>query len=80
MMPIYKKYMDEGRVLIHEHPKTATSWTLREVLAIQQEGGVQLFQADHCMYGLKTWGDHRGIHVAAQKPKTPMTNSRATGR
>ena len=31
------------------------------------------------MYGLKTWGAHRGEKVPARKPTTFMTNSRAIG-
>ena len=32
------------------------------------------------MYGLKTWGSHRGDKVAARKPTVFMTNSRAIGK
>ena len=41
---------------------------------------MDVYEADHCMYGLKTWGKHRSQLVLAKKPTKFMTNSRTIGR
>ena len=47
---------------------------------ILRQAGVELVEADQCMYGLKTWGSSRSQLVLAKKPTKFMTNSRSIGR
>ena len=68
VISLYKRQVQEGRVLLHEHPKTAKSWSLKEVERMMNKEGVSLYHADQCMYGLKTWGAHREDTMAAKKP------------
>ena len=72
--------MDSGRVFIHEHPRSATSWALKEVKKIMDQAGVSVYQADQCMYGLKTKSCRQGSEMAAKKPTKFMINSRALGQ
>ena len=44
------------------------------------EARVALVEADQCMYGLKTTGEHNKTQVPANKPTKLMTNSRALGQ
>ena len=78
-MKLYRMQAGAGRMFLHEHPLTATSWRMPEVQAVANLAGIQSVVADQCMYGLKTWGAHRGEKVPARKPTTFMTNSRAIG-
>ena len=39
-----------------------------------------MYEADQCMYGLKTWGKNKSELVLAKKPTRFLTNSRALGR
>ena len=44
-----------------------------------REVGVDVVEADQCMYGLRTWGKSRAQLVLAKKPTRLMTNSRSIG-
>ena len=70
---------DEGRTFLHEQPAYATSWVLPEIRKVMREEGVDVWQADQCMYGLRTWGRNKSISVPAKKLTRIMTNSRALG-
>ena len=67
-------------MLVHEHPARAKSWMMEEVKKLMNTEGVTVYEADQCMYGLKTRGAHKGVMVPAKKPTKFMTNSRALGR
>ena len=76
---MYKKQIDQGRLFLHEHPATATSWSLEEVGKVATYAGVDIITADLCMHGLMTTGPHK-IPTPAQKKTKFMTNSTAIGK
>ena len=76
---LYKKQVDAGRVFIHENPAHAKSWALPCIKRIMREAGVNVVEADQCMFGLKTWGKNRSQLVLAKKPTKFMTNSSVIG-
>ena len=56
LIKLYRKRVDNGRVLLHEQPAHAKSWMTPEIRSMMREAGVTVVEADQCMYGLKTWG------------------------
>ena len=77
---LYKKQIEAGRLFLHEQPAHARSWALPCIRNILREAGVEVAEADQCMYGLKTWGKTKECLVLAKKPTRFMTNSKALGR
>ena len=65
VIQLYRKQLEAGRVLLHEHPASAKSWSLAEVQKLGKEQSVAIYRADQCMYGLKTWARGRKEMVAA---------------
>ena len=61
----YEKQVRVGRVFVHENPTRAKSWDLPEIRKMMRKTGVDVFEADQCMYGLKTWGKSRSQLVLA---------------
>ena len=53
---LYRKQVEGDRVFIHEQPAHATSWALPVIRKMMEETGVDVVEADQCMFGLKTWG------------------------
>ena len=51
---IYNAQVKEGRFFIHEHPKSATSWSMPEIVEVLAVRGVDVAEVDLCAYGLKT--------------------------
>ena len=80
VISLYRAQLSEGRVFLHEHPSNATSWGIGEMKRLVRESGVSIYEADQCMFGLKTWGKHKSEWVLAKKPTKFLTNSRALGR
>ena len=76
MVKLYKKQLEGGRIFLHENPAHAKSWALPCIRRMMREVGVDVVEADQCMYGLKTWGRSRAQMVLAKKPTKFMTNSR----
>ena len=72
---LYKKQIDAGRFIIHENPAHAKSWALPCIKRVLRQAGVEVVEADQCMFGLKTWGNHRSQLMLAKKPTKFMTNS-----
>ena len=79
MVKLYKKQLEGGRIFLHENPAHAKSWALPCIRRMMREMGVDVVEADQCMYGLKTWGKSRAQLVLAKKPTKFMTNSRSIG-
>ena len=75
VIKLYEKQMAGGRLFLHEHPASATSWKLDEVQKVMKIVGVKVVEADQCMYGLKTRGEKGQGEVAAKKTTKFMTNS-----
>ena len=65
----------EGRLFLHEHPATASSWKEADVIALSKMDGVRMVTADQCMFGLKTEGHSKNSVMPAKKPTKFMTNS-----
>ena len=53
---LYRKQVEGGRVFLHENPSHAKSWALPCIKRMMREIGVDVVEADQCMYGLHTWG------------------------
>ena len=70
---LYKLQMDGGRYFLHEHPKNASSWTLKCMKEVIQELGVYRVEADMCRFGL-TATDTMGEGLV-KKPTSFLTNS-----
>ena len=62
------------RYFIHEHPKEATSWKLKEVSSLRKVEGVRDVVADQCMYGLAVRA-RNGRNSAVKKPTRFLTNA-----
>jgi hypothetical protein len=80
MMEIYKMQIDEGRLFLHEHPLTATSWKMDKVKKVASENGMKTTVADLCQYGMKiessTGGGGAGRKTKmVKKPTKFMTNA-----
>ena len=67
---LYKKQMDAGRLLLHEHPAYATSWGERAVRRVLSREDVESTIMDQCAYGQKSF---RGLPV--KKPTRWMSKS-----
>ena len=72
---LYRNQVEAGRVFIHESPAHATSWALPAIRKMKDDVGVDVVEADQCMYGLKTWGGSTHKLVPAKKPTKFLTNS-----
>ena len=59
MVKLYKKQIDSGRVLVHGNPAHGKSWALPCIRIMMRAVGVDVVEADQCMYGLRTWGNNR---------------------
>ena len=79
VVKLYRKQLNAGRVFLHENPAHASSWALPVIRKMMAEVGVDVVETDQCMFGLKTWGNHKHQLVPAKKPTKFMTNSRAIG-
>ena len=73
MMEMYTEQVKEGRWFLHEHPASATSWGLQEVMKVMQLKGVEVTIADQCQYGLTTWSKDGRLMPARKRTKF-MTN------
>ena len=51
---VYQEQLRCGRHFLHEHPLTATSWSVPEVLALRALPGVGEVVADLCQFGLRS--------------------------
>ena len=76
---LYKKQVQAGRLFVHESPAHAKSCSLPCIRKMLRETGVEVVEADQCMFGLKTWGAQKSQLVPAKKPTKFMTNSRVIG-
>ena len=70
---IYKMQMAAGRYFLHEHPNSATSWSMPEVADMVAHEDVNIVTCDMCAYGLKV-KDKQGEALAEKRTKL-MSNS-----
>ena len=64
---------DAGRWFLHEHPNSASSWKLPEMLELMNQLGIQRTVAHMCRYGMKA-SDSMGSG-RVKKPTGFLTNS-----
>ena len=76
---LYRKQIEGDRIFVHENPAHAKSWALPCIRRVAREMGVDIVEADQCMFGLRTWGSSKAHLVLAKKPTKFMTNSRSMG-
>ena len=70
---LYKIQLEGGRYFLHEHPRSASSWTLKCMKRIIQTPGVYRVEADMCRFGLTATDEFgRGL---VKKPTSFLTNS-----
>ena len=77
---LYRKQIEGDRVFLHENPAHAKSWALPCIRRVARETGVDIAEADQCMFGSRTGGSSKTQRVLAKKPTKFMTNSRSIGR
>ena len=51
MISLYREQVAAGRYFLHEHPRHATSWRLRNMEDSMAMGGVVLVEGDQCQFG-----------------------------
>ena len=77
---IYKLQRKAGRLFAHEHPSTATSWSLPEVLDMLVKEDVQSVEVYMCHFGLKA-EDADGVSEALVRKRTKvLTNASEVAR
>ena len=67
VVSLYKKQIDAGRHLLHEHPAGATSWRDGWVERLMRHPKVSSVVSDQCEYGLLA-PDAQGLPTPAKKP------------
>ena len=70
---IYRIQMKAGRLFMHEHPHSASSWKMKEVLEIMAMSGVGTVTIDMCAFGMVAV-DQDG-EAPAKKTTSVMSNS-----
>ncbi len=72
-LEVYMIQMRAGRYFMHEHPHTASSWDMPEVLQLAAEYGVDMTTCDMCAFGLTVKDPHG--EALAEKRTRIMSNS-----
>ena len=72
VMKIYKNQVKAGRLFLHEHPWSATSWNLDCVLEVRHMEGVAVAYGDQCPFGFVVLDAHGDS--LARKPMGWMSN------
>jgi hypothetical protein len=74
---LYRDQLDGGRYFLHEHPRWASSWSLKCMEEVASLPGVQIVHGDQCQYGAETQSSDsvstKGSPIL--KPTGFMTNS-----
>ena len=52
-LELYEMQRSAGRYFLHEHPNTATSWQMPEVVAFASQSDVETAVCDMCAYEMK---------------------------
>ena len=76
VLSVYKWQARRGKYFLHEHPWTAISWKLSEVIALMNMPGVHVVRGDGCQYGMKV-EDKDGQIRPARKATGWMSNAKA---
>ena len=70
---LYRLQDEGGRFFLHEHPNSATSWKMPEVLKLMNDLQLEKTTAHMCRYGMKSADESGGGRV--KKPTGFLTNS-----
>ena len=65
---LYKMQLEGRRHFLHEHPKSSTSWTMKEMQELAETPGVLTAVCDMCAYGLKI-RDEKGEALVEKRSK-----------
>ena len=75
-LDVYTWQHRRGRYFVHEHPQSASSWSLPEVRAVQCLDGVTSVVNDACVFGM-TATDRDGTKKQVKKPTRWLSNAPA---
>ena len=75
---MYELQRKSGRFFAHEHPSTATSWSLPVVLEMLLKEDVDLVEVDMCDFGMKSVDD-KGEGLVRKRTKI-LTNSQEVAK
>ena len=71
---VYTKQNAEGRVFVHEHPLSASSWNEAPIQELLKQPGVLKVNLDMCRFKLTSKGPD-GVVGLVMKPTSLLTNS-----
>lgn len=74
---LYKRQIDHGKYVSHEHPAQARSWSEPCIKDIAMLNNVAIVKSDLCAFGLTTPPEDEHDHRPAKKSTTFMSNSDA---
>ena len=74
-LKVFELQRSRGAYFLLEHPESANSWDIPELVEFRRLDGVMTQVADQCMYGLTTHSDVKGESLPAKKPTRFMSNS-----
>ena len=72
---MYKKHMDGGGIFVDNNQTHDKSWALPCKKMMARQAGGHIAEADACMFGLNTWGEHWSQIVLAKMPTRFMSSS-----
>jgi hypothetical protein len=75
-LSVYVWQIRRQKYFLHEHPASASSWTLPEVMAVRTMEGVATVINDACVFGMKAVGPD-GVERLVKKPTRWMSNAPA---
>ena len=70
---IYKMQIAGRRFFMHEHPHSASSWRMKEIVELVARQDVETSECDMCAYGLKVT-DKEGVAFSRKRTRV-MSNS-----
>ena len=77
---LYRKQVEEGRIFVYGTLAHAKYWVLPSIRNMVRTVGVEVVEADQCMFGVKACGRHRSQVALAQGPTIILANGMAIGR
>ena len=76
VVSLYLEQVQAGRYFLHEHPRSASSWTLPAMEELMKIPGVTLSHADQCQYGAQVaHGPMKGRPI--KKPTGFLSNAKS---
>jgi hypothetical protein len=72
---LYKKQMSSGRLFLHEHPASASSWGMEEIVNVMKEHEVEAHVGNMCRFGMIMPVDD-GVEKLVKEDTKFMSNSK----